>query len=304
MQRRKALLLVAASLWIALAGCGQRGPAALRDDELRIVSLSPAITQVIIALGLGDRIVGVGDGDEIAASGTASVGRYVDLDLERLVSLEPTHVLAMTGEMGLPRRVTGLADDGRFDLADLSYPYDIDAAIELIAAVGEAIGRGDAGRALAAQTQTRLSAIAQATSNAAKPMVLMAFATDPVMASGVGTVNDELLTIAGGVNVASEAEVTAPVFDREALVGLQPEVVFLLKPGATPLEGADDARLGAMQNLEIEAIRSGRVYLLGDPAILLPGPSMVQTAAVMAEALHPDLADSIRAAALTAEEAE
>lgn len=295
MRRRETILVVLLSVLAVLAGCGDGKTRSYRDDQLRIVSLSPAITQVVNALGLGDRIVGVGDGDEMAPPGTASVGRYVDLDLERLVSLEPTHVLAMTGQAGLPPRVVDMAAGGRFELADLDYPNDFDAAVDLIAAIGIAIGRAEMGEALAAQTQSRLSAIAEVTSDQSRPRVLMAFSTDPVMVSGVGTVNDALLTIAGGVNAAATAEVTAPVFDREGLVSLQPDVVFLLKPGAPALSGMDDARLGAMRGLSITALEEGRVALLNDPAVLLPGPAMVDTAAAMAAFLHPELSGAIYA---------
>ncbi|MEM9884241.1 MAG: hypothetical protein AAF800_15110, partial [Planctomycetota bacterium] len=92
------------------------GPRPLTDGQLRIVSLAPSITQVVNELGLGRRVVAVGDFDELAPPKTPSLGRYVDLDLERLTTLAPTHVLAMTGQAGLPKRVGEMADAGRFAL--------------------------------------------------------------------------------------------------------------------------------------------------------------------------------------------
>jgi len=211
-----------------------------------------------------------------------------------LASLAPTHVLAMTGSAGLPLRVHELAEAGRFVLADWEYPGEIDAATALIVAVGEALGREKRTAALAAKLQRQLDAIAALTGDRQRPGGLIVFGTDPVMASGPGTVNDQLLRIAGGRNVAAEARVTAPVYDREALRSLGPEVIFLLQPGAPPLRGGDDPRLKVFTGLNLPAVRGGRVVLLNDPAVLLPGPSMAATAGAMAEVLHPDLAEAIR----------
>lgn len=286
-------LLAVVLLIVAGAGCGEREATRYADDQLRIVSLSPAITHVLIELGLQDAIVAVGDYDGLAPLGTPSLGRFVDLDLERLTTLAPTHVLVMTGEAGLPKRVTQIAEAGRFALADLPYPGDVEAGLSLIEQVGEALGRAEATRDMAEEMRDQLDAFAALTAERDRPRVLMVFNAERVMASGPGTVNDRLLHIAGGENAAAGASVSAPVYDREALRALSPDVIFLLMPGEPPLTGMDDARLASFAGLGLPAIEHGRVVLLNDPAVLLPGPSMVTTAVSMAVALHPDVAEPI-----------
>lgn len=276
-----------------LVACGEPKTPTYADDQLRIVSLAPAITHVLIELGLQDAIVAVGDYDELAPVGVPSLGRYIDLDLERLTTLAPTHVLAMTGQAGLPDQVVQMGEQGRFALADLAYPGRVENSIELIEQVGLAIGREEKTTALAREMRQQLAAFTELTAGRERPKTLMVFNLERVMASGPNTVNDELLHIAGGRNAASEATVTAPVYDREALRALAPDVVFLLMPGEPPLTGPDDPRLTSLQGLGLPAIENQRIYLLNDPAVLMPGPSMVTTAVSMAVALHPDLAEPI-----------
>ncbi|MEM9418039.1 MAG: ABC transporter substrate-binding protein [Planctomycetota bacterium] len=278
---------------MGLMSCDEAQEADFSDDQLRIVSLAPSITHTLSEIGLRDAVVGVGEGDELAALGTPSLGRYVDLDLERLATLAPTHVLAMTGQAGLPGGVSRMAEQGRFALSDMAYPGGIESSIAFIDQVGVAIGREDRTSSLTQSMRQRLAAIAELTADRERPKALLVFNLERVMASGPNTVNDELLQIAGGENAASEATVTAPVYDREALRALAPEVIFLLMPGEPPLTGGDDPRLSGLRGLGIPAMENMRVYLLNDPAVLIPGPSMVYTSVSMAVALHPDLAEPI-----------
>jgi ABC-type Fe3+-hydroxamate transport system substrate-binding protein len=273
-------------------GCREAG-LEYEDHELRIVSLSPAITQVLIELGLRESIVAVGDFDELAPPDVPSLGRYIDLDLEKLLTLRPTHVLAMTGQAGLPEKVKTLAEQRGFALTDLDYPDTVHAALGLIEKVGEALERVQRGEALAGRVRFQLDGIAALTAERERPSALLAFSTERVMASGPGTVNDELLAIAGGVNAAADATVTAPIFDREKLRAIQPDVIFLMLPGQPPLTQRSDPRLASFRGLDLPAVLNDRVIVLNDPAVLLPGPSMATAAASMAVALHPDLAQPI-----------
>ena len=284
-------------LSVFLGGCDtQTAPSsatASAADAMRIVSLSPAITQVLVELDLADRLVAVGDYDEFAPVDTPSLGRYVDLDLERLTMLEPTHVLSMTGSAGLPPRVVAMADGGAFELADLTYPTAVSDAVQLIREVGSAVDYDQQAAELAYRLDERLRAIRELTDGRPRPSTLLVFDPRGLMASGPGSVNDELLHLAGGRNAASEAAVAAPVFDREAILELAPDVVFVMDPGGAPWSGPSDPRMGLLADLEVPAVRDGRVVLLNDPGVLLPGPSMDITAVSMVVALHPSLAEAV-----------
>lgn len=277
----------------AITACGERQQPTYTEEQLRIVSLSPAITQVLIELGLQDAIVAVGNIDQVAPLDTPSVGPFNDLDLERLITLAPTHVLATTGQVKLQGRVKHLAEQGHFILLQADYPTRVEKGIAIIEKIGRAIGREEKTEPLAQEMRQQLAAFSALTAGRNRPRCLMIFNTEIMMACGPNTVSDELLQIAGGTNAASDATVSAPVYDREKLWALAPEVIFLLMPGEPPLLSEDDSRLDPLRDLDLPAMKNGRVYLLNDPAVLLPGPSMVTTAVSMAVALNPDLAEPI-----------
>ena len=246
----------------------------------RLVSLSPAVTQWLDALGLRDAVVGVGDGDEMVRPGVPSVGTFADIDLERLAVLEPTAVLAMTDPAKLPASLTAAAKERGFSLNARPYPATLAEALKMGRFVGDAVGRADAAEALVEGVGARLDAVARATAGPPAVRTLLVFSTQPLQACGAGTVHDELLTIAGGVNVCDEALGSAPTLDAELLTDLAPEVVLVLRPRA----GSADLQAGALAGLDAKVVH------LDDPAILLAGPGMDLTAVSMAVALHPERA--------------
>ena len=292
---------------LVVAGC-DRSAAPLGGDDAggrRVVSLSPVVTQVLIELGLGGEVVAVGDLDPLAArlpgddvqngggaggapsgtsgtsgGGAVSVGRAADLDLERLLTLRPTHVLLTSGAAGPPAGLERLAEGRGFTVTELGYPDTVLAVAGVVCGIGQAVGEADAADAMAREMLERLGELATRTADGPRPRALLVFATDPVMASGPGTVLDELLTIAGGVNAAGDLAVSAPTFDEEALAAMAVDVVFLFDPGGPPRRD-DDPRLTAF-----EVMQPVEVHVLTDEAVLIPGPSLAETAEAMARALH------------------
>ena len=272
---------------------------------LRIVSLSPAISRMIVDMGLGDRIVGVAQHDQAAPANLPVVGNYLEVDTELLLRLRPTHVLTMMAKEGPPRQLRRLADHGRFtlvsypsplsvqDVANVLDPESVDEPADL-PGLGTVLGYPEVARQVRRRMLEQLSGIEQITAGHTRPRVLMVLVTHPVMASGPGTTHHQLLTIAGAVNAAAQSRVGAPTYDREGLLLLQPELILILSPRGLPLESIDtDPRLAVFRGLNIPAVRNNRIVLLNDPLVLLPSSSIPRIAAAMARAIHPDLADLI-----------
>lgn len=313
------LALMALMLWSA-AGCEESPhPSAAaqpapqgepQDESLRVITLAPALTQMLVDLGQVHLLVGIAQHDLAAPAGLPVVGNFNQVQTEAVVQLKPTHVLAMKPQAGLPSRLQELAEAGQFRLVAYPYPATIQAVLDILARpaseqqaassnhaaaepVGRLIGKAEEAQALRDKIESQLAALRQLTTGRQRPATLVAFGLEPVvMASGPGTVNDELLAIAGGRNAAAEMAVTAPTFNREALLALEPQVILLLIPDAPPLR-EDDPRLGVLRGLPIPAVREGRVHLLNDPLILLPSTNLARIAAAMAKAIHPDLASEV-----------
>ncbi len=303
--RISAVLCVVLALSI-VTGCGEDAspePAPSTEHQgPRLVTLAPALTQMLVDLGLSDAIVGVAEYETAVPPGLPVVGNFAAVNTELLLSTKPTHVLTMAGPSGPPARLRELAAQGLFELHTFAFPlslkdignvlFDEDPAPGSGPSLGESLGRPGSAVALKLRLFRQLASIRSVTASRDKPTVLLVIGTGPVMASGPGTVHDELLGFAGAINAAGDASVTAPEFGREALVAMSPQVILFLQPGAPPIE-EDDPRLAAFAGLPIPAIKNNRVYVLNDPLVLLPSSSIGRICADMARAIHPDLAGEI-----------
>lgn len=292
-----------------LAGCDDQsassGQSAAEPSEMRLITLAPALSQMIVDLGMGDRIVAVAQYDAAAPAGLPVVGHFTDVDMERILLLDPTHVLMIPGNAGPPRQLIAHSDAGRFKLTTFAYPQTFQDVADILSRddppaapahevapdLGQVLHCADRARELRRKMLADLDAIEQTTSKLQQPSVLMIIGWSPmVMASGPGTVHDQLLAIAGGINACGSTAMTAPTFDREALLDISPQVVLLFQPDGPPLADIDeDPRLVALRELPIPAVRDGRVHLMSDPLALLPSTSLPRVALEMAKAIHPEL---------------
>ena len=274
------------------------------DTPQRLVTLAPALSQMIVDLEAGDRLVGVSKNDPAAPADTEVVGTFIDVNTEKLVSLKPTHVLMLTSKEGAPPRVRELARDGQFELITYDYPRSVKAVAWLLhheagagdsPSVGHVLNRAEAAKKLKRRLLGRLEKLDRMTLHWPKPRTLMVIGTDPLTATGPGTVNDELLDAAGGYNAARGAAVTAPTLGREQLLAMNPDAIVLLDPGGEPLASnpAYDKRLTVLRGLNIPAVRDQRIALLNDPRVFLPSTNLARTAIALAKALHPDKTQAI-----------
>ena len=302
-----AILIFSAILRLAVVGSDMQPPTGEPGDKVRIVSLSPAISQMLIDMDVADKIVGVAEQDAAAPPGLPVVGNFLDVNTEKLFALEPTHVLTMAGYGGVPDSLSKHAQ--AMGLLVVGYP--VPRSIEQISTIivdetanhsagprdlGTLLGLQERARALTGRMRSRLELLRSLTATSSQqPRVLLVFSVDPnVMASGPGTVLDSLLGYVGAVNAAAEATSTAPTFDREKLLATDPDVVLLLLPDAPPLKGIDeDSRLAAFRGLDIAAVRTGRIHLINDSFALLPSSTAPRIATAIARTIHPELAETI-----------
>jgi len=212
--------------------------------------------------------------------------------------------LTMPSKAAPPQRLQDMADNGRFELVDYHYPDTVSQVLDILHAastkdaappLGEVLEMRDAAQRLKENTQTKLRKLAELTAgqNAEAPRVLMVLGTSPIMASGPGTVHDELLRLINARNAAHGASITAPTYDREALVALSPDVIVLLKPEGPALE-PNDTRLTELRGLPIPAVENDRIHLINDPLVLLPSTNLPRIGAAMARAIYPQMADALQ----------
>ncbi len=290
-----ARLLVAVAVVMAV-GCEQRPDSRqARAGSPRVISLSPALTQMVLDLGAGQSVVGVGRFDPLADRGVPIVGDLNQYDYEKLVSLDPTVLLLQPPASGVPAKLQDLARGHGWRLRAYGIDTVADAKRALYSprgrGVGEAIGRRDAARALRERIEYQLAQISVLTLERRPPEVMLLVSVgSQVTAAGRDTFLDELLTFAGGTNAVTAGGY--PTFDRERLVALDPNAVVITHTSDKPTPTGPPPLLA---DLDIEAVRRGRVYWLADPQALLPSTTMPRIAGKLAKLLHPQLAQDIEA---------
>ena len=271
------------------AACGGRPPAAaVTGPPARIVSLAPSLTETLLALDLEDRVVGVTRFCP-EVHGAVEVGGYVDPNIEGIVELDPDLVLLMQSHDVLERRLSELG------LATFRVDqHDIAGVLDSVEAIAVRCGVPDRGRRLAADLRGDLDSVAAAVAGRERPRTLVVVGRE--VGGGIGalwaaapdTFFDDVVRLAGGDNVITGSVIRYPELSREGLYALDPEVILdvVADGGARGIQPAE-AAADWLALEELTAVRGGRVIVLAEDYVAIPGPRIVDTVRTVARALHP-----------------
>lgn len=242
----------------------------------KIVSLAPNLTEIVFALGAGDRVIGVGDFDtyppEVAA--LPKVGGLLNPNLERILELTPDLVLLHASNSELADRLRKLG------LRPVVFTADsIDEVYRVVLRLGQELGLDADARALVTGMKHELTVVA-APPDTPRPKVLIVVGRTTgtlqgLRSVGPGSFLDEIVVLAGGKNVADDTDTPWPELSKEAIVAAAPDVILELSPGATDDEATALAPWKALPNLP--AVHNGHVRRLTADHLLIPGPRLVTT---------------------------
>lgn len=264
-------LLTALLTVIAAATAFGAGPDAAAVPQ-RIISLSPATTEILFSLGLNDRMVGVTtfcDQPE-EAKRKAKAGGMSNPSLEAIVSLRPDIVVLTTD--GNPREV----EDRLKGLRIQTYVWTERTLAGLpqgIRTLGQAMGVASRGEELAGEIERTLKSTKNKVQSKEKIKAMYIVWPEPLMVAGPGTAVDDAMTLLGMENVAKNAVSSYPRYSIEEVIREAPEVLFIGK--ATGMDMRDVAQ-GFLKKLGlVPAVRNGRVCYVSDSLYRL-GPRVVQ----------------------------
>ena len=267
----------------------------------RIISLAPSNTQILFAIGLGDKVVGITDYDHypynftawIEAGNITSIGGFSTPNKETIASLSPDLILA-----------TPINDPDVVTLRDLGYkvlvlnPNDVDGVLSDISMVGKAAGADSDAASLVDSLSSQISAIEAkiASANLPKPKVYYEVWTPPLMSAGNGSFINDVILKAGGINIFGSETQQYPSVSSETVVQSNPDVIMLptemANTGEAPFYGsvADvKARPGWST---ISAVENDRVIIVSGDLFAEAGPRIAEQIAVAAEAFYPELFNS------------
>lgn len=240
----------------------------------RIVSLAPAMTEIMFSLGLGERIVGVTTVCDRPAEARAKtkIGGMANPSIEAIIALKPD--IVVLNKDGNPKTIA----DHLARLGIKTYVFRASRLSELpdgIREMGRTLGVQPAANGLAEQIEASIRNIRSsppgktAQSGTHRPRkALFVIWPNPLIVAGPGTILDDAMAMRGLRNIAADANVAYPRFSLEAVIERQPDLILIGK-------GHDDMRSlskGLLKNLRtLEAVQKGRVCFMDD-ALYRPGP--------------------------------
>lgn len=244
----------------------------------RIVSMAPNLTETLFAVGAGSQVVGVTKFCDYPAEAKAlpNIGGFTDVSPEAVLALRPDLVFA-TADTSTRKRFEIIEASGQPTYA--VFPKNLEDIRKMVRCVGEITGHVEQARELAVDMEHRQEAVRDRVAGQRAPRTLIVLQVQPLIAAGPDTFLDELVSAAGGQNIAHDAPVSWPRLDREWVITQDPEVVL-----TTFVEGVDELEK-VLQGTS--AARHGRVHALEPAWVERPGPRIVDGLDQIAELLHP-----------------
>ncbi|MEO6239109.1 MAG: ABC transporter substrate-binding protein [Vicinamibacterales bacterium] len=272
---------------------GQLHAAARAGYPARIISLVPAATEMLFAIGAGSRVVAVSSYDSYPAEVKTlpRVGALIDPNVELMLSLKPQMVVVYNSQVDLKEQLA------RAGIPVFDYRHaglaDVTATIR---ALGDRTGNSARANTIAGEMERGMSAIRDKVRGRPRPRTLLIFGRERLSlrglyaSGGIGFLND-MLEAAGGSNVFADVQVQAVQASTEQVLFRRPDVVLETRATNSAWPSGDrQAEVNVWNALgSVPAVRNHRVLFLFDDRIVIPGPRVVEGTMTMARALHPDV---------------
>ncbi len=267
------------------------GPNSAQSQQIpeRIVTMTPNLTEIVYALGLGERVVGVSQFTDYppAAKEKPMVGGF-EPDLEGIIGLKPD--LVVMYEIEQHRRLIPhfVAIGAKVVIEKVETLEDIFRAIETVAQAANVPERGEE---LVSDIEGAINALASRFAGAKRLKVLWVVQREPMLVAGQDTYLSQLLEILGAQNAMSQTLAQYPSIGAEQVISMNPDVI--IEPGVA---GGDTGkqREAAISFWEkrfgsLEAVRDGRIYVIGSNVVSIPGPRVVEALGRIAGVLYPEI---------------
>lgn len=295
---QKSLVAIFIGIFLSVAWDGfSLASGSAGDDRKyhRIVSMSPGVTETLFALGLGAAVVGVTRYCDYPPEvrTRARVGGFYDPNYEAIVSLKPDLVVLVASNRSLSENLEKL------DIKTLVVENDrIEDICRSIETIGRFCGAVPAADRLLAKIRQRMDAVKTNTVGLPRPGVMISVDRstgttffNEVYVAGKNNFYDELIALAGGINVCGAQNIRYPVLSAEGIIRLNPEVIIDImsdyeKRGLKIADIRDEWN----RFCSVSAVKNRRVYVFGEHFTAIPGPRFVLTLEALAKVLHPEVA--------------
>ncbi len=288
------VVLFVLGLAVALAvhwATGRPAPQARGGVPHRIIALAPSHVELLFALGVGDRVVGVGDfcTHPPEAASRPRCGGTFDPNFEQMLALRPDLVLVQ----GEAEKADAFCQ--RYGIGVLHVSIEnLESLEDGIQSIGHQVRCRNEAAALLGAIQKDLQAVKRRVAGRERPKVFLCLGRQAgslrsLFSAGGPTFLTEMLRCAGGESVLADVGIRYPTVSKEDLVARKPDVILEIHAGATLSDTARRQLVADWAALpSLPAVRDGRIHVLTDGFLLLPGPRVARVAERFAQVLHPD----------------
>ena len=259
----------------------------------RIISMSPGVTETLFAIGLGKAVVGVTRyctyPPEVETR--TRVGGFYDPSYETIVSLKPDLVILLVSHQAIKVNLEKLGL--KILMVENNRIEDICRSIKTI---GNFCRAEEKAEELVENLKERIMAVKKTTANLSRPKVMISVDRNTgtqlfseVYVAGKNIFYDELIELAGGINVCVSQNIRYPVLSGEGIIRLNPQVIIDIVPDYKKKGLKKEVILKEWNRFSfVEAVKNKRVYVFGEDFTAVPGPRFVLTLEALAKALHPE----------------
>jgi len=249
----------------------------------RVVSLAPNLTEIIFAVGAGNRLVGRTSYCDYPpeAKAIAEVGDTLHPSLEHIIALKPQVVFVSTSSQ---LEVFTQQLNGQNIAVFVTDPQDLEGVFRSIEKIGEIVGEKDGANLLVQKLRQRTNAVEQAVKQKPPVRVFYQVSGEPLYTAGHDSFVTDLMRRAGAASVTADVPGAWPKYSNESALAARPEAIILPTGGSM---GAANANVAEALR-QSPAVLQGRVYKINDDHLARPGPRSVDGLEEMARALHPD----------------
>jgi len=249
----------------------------------RVITLAPNLTEIVFAIGAGDRLVGnttYCDYPE-AAKTIAKVGDTLQPSVERVIALHPQLILVSTASQ-LEAFTRQLNDQSI--AVYVTDPHDLEGVMRSIKSIGDLLGETDSATRVTNDLQKRTAAVEERVKSAKTVRVFFQLAAEPLYTAGHDAFVTDLIKRAGGESVTRDVPGAWPRYSAESAIAARPEAIVMAS--AESMGGNANADIAPSLNKSPAAI-AGRVYKINGDYLTRPGPRLVDGLEQIARALHP-----------------
>ena len=278
---------------LVLGGSGAipQSPPLAQKAPTRIISLIPAVTEMLFAIGAGPQVVAVSSFDRYPPEVTKlqRVGALLDPDVERILSLRPDLVVIYASQSDLRAQLE------RAKVPTYVYSHsglaDVSSTLQKI---GTRVGHRQEADDLVRRIQGRIESVRQRVAGHGRPRTLIVFDRESLAlrgiyaSGGIGFIHD-MVNAAGGDNVFSDVRQQAVQATTESILARRPEAILELRGDPIP-PAIKTKEIAVWQSLSsLPAVRNNRVYLIDQQMAVVPGPRVGEAVELIARTLHAEL---------------